>query len=374
MIRIIFLSLFLLSLLYISIISFHSCIIHWCHYTPNYDPVYIEGKIYFVDVSGTLYIIDQQGKVDKIKLVKDGEKVKEWGILYRPIVPCGDRIFINIKEQSIISLNYQGELTEYKVEEAKFSPYYFLYCTTQGLFMINRDVIIPPDNIITRIFDISDLLSPNREIKTKLLGEFDKVCEPLRIRNYFPSPSSNIWLICRDKNYKVFGFDPQTSNFVSEFAGWYSTLIYDSIIIRDEGFWSEGKYKGKYIYVIAARDMNENLLWKKDLDDWGKTFVIDRAIVITVDEIKEHRRQIKTILEKYIFLSPYTGEVLLEKNIRFEVPGYIIGEEITPEWELYIIWINEEKAKKEILLLDLKNGEIKWKVDLDFAPPTCVKE
>jgi hypothetical protein len=374
MIRIIFLSLFLLSLLYISIISFHSCIIHWCHYTPNYDPVYIEGKIYFVDVSGTLYIIDQQGKVDKIKLVKDGEKVEEWGILYRPIVPCGDRIFINIKEQSIISLNYQGELTEYRVEEAKFSPYYFLYCTTQGLFMINQDIIIPPDNIITRIFDISDLLSPNREIKTKLLGEFDKVCEPLRIRNYFPSPSSNIWLICRDKNYKVFGFDPQTSNFVSEFAGWYSTLIYDSIIIRDEGFWSEGKYKGKYIYVIAARDMNENLLWKKDLDDWGKTFVIDRAIVITVDEIKEHRRQIKTILEKYIFLSPYTGEVLLEKNIRFEVPGYIIGEEITPEWELYIIWINEEKAKKEILLLDLKNGEIKWKVDLDFAPPTCVKE
>ena len=374
MIRIIFLSLFLLLLLYISIISFHSCIIHWCHYTPNYDPVYIEGKIYFVDVSGTLYIIDQQGKVDKIKLVKDGEKVEEWGILYRPIVPCGDRIFINIKEQSIISLNYQGELTEYRVEEAKFSPYYFLYCTTQGLFMINQDIIIPPDNIITRIFDISDLLSPNREIKTKLLGEFDKVCEPLRIRNYFPSPSSNIWLICRDKNYKVFGFDPQTSNFVSEFAGWYSTLIYDSIIIRDEGFWSEGKYKGKYIYVIAARDMNGNLLWKKDLDDWGKTFVIDRAIVITVDEIKEHRRQIKTILEKYIFLSPYTGEVLLEKNIRFEVPGYIIGEEITPEWELYIIWINEEKAKKEILLLDLKNGEIKWKVDLDFAPPTCVKE
>ncbi|MFZ8805879.1 MAG: hypothetical protein ACO2PO_23285, partial [Candidatus Calescibacterium sp.] len=106
--------------------------------------------------------------MDKIKLVKDGEKVKEWGIFYRPIVPCGDRIFINIKEQIIISLNYQGELTEYRVEEAKFSPYYFLYCTTQGLFMIKRDVIIPTDNVITRIFDISDLLSPNREIKPKL--------------------------------------------------------------------------------------------------------------------------------------------------------------------------------------------------------------
>jgi hypothetical protein len=340
MIRIIFLLLLLLSLLYISIISFHSCIIHWCHYTPNYDPVYIEGKIYFVDVSGTLYIIDHQGKVDKIKLVKDGEKVKEWGIFYRPIVPCGNRIFINIKEQSIISLNYQGELTEYKVEEAKFSPHYFLYCTTRGLYMINQDIIIPPDNVITRIFDVSDLLSPNREIKPKLLGEFDKVCEPLRIRNFFPSPSSHIWLICRDKNYKVFGFDPQTFKFfeASEFAGWYSTLIYDSIIIRDEGFWSEGKYKGKYIYVITARDISGNLLWKREFDhDWERSFLIEGAIVMLREDIKEHRRQIKTILEKYTFLSPYTGEVLLEKDIKFEVPGYIIGEEITPEWELYII-------------------------------------
>lgn|GEM_PF-3432027 len=366
--------LFLLLLFYFPL-SFHSCITYWCHYTPNYDPVYIEGKIYFVDVRGTLYIIDQQGKVDKIKLVKEGEKVEEWGIFYRPIVPCGNRIFINIKEQSIISLNYQGELTEYKVEEAKFSPYFFLYCTTQGLFMINQDIMIPPDNRIMRIFDISDLLSPNREIKPKLLGEFDKVCEPLGIRNFFPFPSSNIWLICRDKNYnyKVFKFDPQTSNFfeVSEFAGLYSTLIYDSIIIRVKGFWSEGKY----IYAIIARDISGNLLWKREFDHyWERSFLIGGAIVMLRQDIKEHHRQIKTILEKYIFLSPYTGEVLLEKDIRFEVPGYIIGEEITPEWELYIIWINEEKAKKEILLLDLKNGGVKWKLDLDFAPPTCIKK
>ena len=152
-------------------------------------------------------------------------------------------------------------------------------------------------------------------------------------------------------------------------------MIYDSIIIHGEGFWSEGNYKGKYIYVIAARDISGNLLWKREFDhDWERSFLIEGAIVMLKEYIKEHRRQIKTILEKYIFLSPYTGEVLLEKDIKFEVPGYIIGEEITPEWELYIIWINEEKAKKEILLLDLKNGEIKWKVDLDFAPPTCIKK
>ncbi|MFZ8805665.1 MAG: hypothetical protein ACO2PO_22160 [Candidatus Calescibacterium sp.] len=153
---------------------------------------------------------------------------------------------------------------------------------------------------------------------------------------------------------KVFKFDTQTSNFfeVSDFAGWYSTLIYDSIIIHGEGFWSEGNYKGKYIYVIAARDISGNLLWKREFDhDWERSFLIEGAIVMLKEYIKEHRRQIKTILEKYIFLSPYTGEVLLEKDIKFEVPGYIIGKEITPEWELYIIWINEEKAKKRYCYL-----------------------